>query len=61
MHAYFVLQIVVDAVLGVKRDGEPIDLHMVEVMEMMHKTDSETKYIHFLTFLETFGESSAFS
>ncbi|XP_066931275.1 T-complex protein 1 subunit zeta-like [Clytia hemisphaerica] len=38
-------EIVVDAVLAIKRDGKPIDLHMVEIMEMTHKTDSETKLI----------------
>ena len=26
-----------------KKEGHPIDLHMVEVMEMIHKTDSDTK------------------
>jgi len=38
-------EIVVDAVLAVRREKQPIDLHMVEVMEMTHKTDSETKLI----------------
>lgn len=36
------LQHVVDAVLSVKKEGEPIDLHMVEIMEMQHKTDMDT-------------------
>ena len=38
----FVFQHVVDAVLAIKKDKEPIDLHMVEIMEMMHKTDMDT-------------------
>lgn len=37
------VQIVVDAVLAVQRDGEPIDLHMVEIMQMAHKTDTDTR------------------
>jgi len=38
-------EIVVDAVLAVRREGKPIDLHMVEIMEMTHKTDSDTKLV----------------
>lgn len=38
-------EIVVDAVLAVRRENKPIDLHMVEIMEMTHKTDSETKLV----------------
>ena len=37
-------EVVVDAVLAVQREGEPIDLHMVEVMEMMHRTDTDTRF-----------------
>ena len=33
-------EIVVDAVLAIKQEGKPIDLHMVEIMEMTHKTDA---------------------
>ncbi|XP_063396724.1 T-complex protein 1 subunit zeta-like [Mytilus trossulus] len=33
---------VVDAVLSVKKENEPVDLHMVEIMEMQHKTDMDT-------------------
>ena len=37
-------QVVVDAVLCIcKGPGEPIDLHMVEIMEMKHKTDTDTR------------------
>jgi len=38
-------EIVVDAVLAIKQENKPIDLHMVEIMEMTHKTDSETKLV----------------
>lgn len=40
----FVVQIVVDAVLAIQREGEPIDLHMVEIMQMAHKTDTDTRW-----------------
>lgn len=36
-------QIVVDAVLAIHQEGKPIDLFMVEIMEMLHKTESDTK------------------
>ncbi|OQR68334.1 T-complex protein 1 subunit zeta-like [Tropilaelaps mercedesae] len=35
----------VDAVLAIKTDNSAINLHMVEIMEMQHKTDKETKLI----------------
>lgn len=35
----------VDAVLAIQRDGEPIDLHMVEIMKMQHRSASETQLI----------------
>lgn len=39
-------EIVVDAVLAIRTDEkQPIDLHMVEVMDMIHKTDAETKLV----------------
>uniref|UniRef100_A0AAY4BTB0 T-complex protein 1 subunit zeta n=1 Tax=Denticeps clupeoides TaxID=299321 RepID=A0AAY4BTB0_9TELE len=38
---------VVDAVLAIHKTGEPIDLYMVEIMEMKHKTDTDTKSIAF--------------
>ncbi|XP_038830401.1 T-complex protein 1 subunit zeta isoform X1 [Salvelinus namaycush] len=40
-----ILQAVVDAVLAIHRPNEPIDLFMVEIMEMKHKTDSDTQLI----------------
>ncbi|PSN43475.1 T-complex protein 1 subunit zeta [Blattella germanica] len=37
--------ICVDAVLSIRQEGKPIDLHMVEIMEMQHKTATETSLI----------------
>ncbi|KAG7321215.1 hypothetical protein KOW79_015630 [Hemibagrus wyckioides] len=36
---------VVDAVLAISKPNEPIDLYMVEIMEMKHKTESDTQLI----------------
>ncbi|KAI8088931.1 T-complex protein 1 zeta subunit [Halteromyces radiatus] len=36
---------VVDAVLSIYREGEPIDLHMVEIMKMQHRSETESKLI----------------
>uniref|UniRef100_A0A8C9ES85 Chaperonin containing TCP1 subunit 6A n=1 Tax=Pavo cristatus TaxID=9049 RepID=A0A8C9ES85_PAVCR len=36
---------VVDSVLAVRKPGEPIDLHMVEIMEMKHKSETDTTLI----------------
>ncbi|XP_040192690.1 T-complex protein 1 subunit zeta [Rana temporaria] len=36
---------VVDSVLAIRQDNEPIDLYMVEIMEMKHKTESDTTLI----------------
>jgi len=36
---------IVDAVLCIKIDGQSLDLHMVEIMEMQHRTDMETSLI----------------
>ena len=38
-------QHVVDAVLAIQRKDEAIDLHMVEIMEMQHKTDMDTTWV----------------
>ncbi|XP_061722810.1 T-complex protein 1 subunit zeta [Cydia pomonella] len=35
----------VDAVLAIRTPGKPVDLHMVELMEMQHKTATETTLI----------------
>ncbi|KAF6028449.1 CCT6A [Bugula neritina] len=36
---------VVDAVLAIQKDGEPIDLHMVEIQQMQHKTAMDTTLV----------------
>ncbi|XP_018426525.1 PREDICTED: T-complex protein 1 subunit zeta isoform X2 [Nanorana parkeri] len=36
---------VVDSVLAIRQENEPIDLFMVEIMEMKHKTESDTTLI----------------
>ena len=38
-------EIVTDAVLLVRREGEPIDLHMVERMHMLHRTDRDSRLV----------------
>lgn len=35
-------QAVVDSVLTVRKPDEPIDLHMIEIMEMKHKSETDT-------------------
>lgn len=35
----------VDAVLAVRQGDKPIDLHMIEIMEMQHKTSTETTLV----------------
>eukprot|EP00002_Diphylleia_rotans_P037818 TRINITY_DN849_c0_g7_i1.p1 TRINITY_DN849_c0_g7~~TRINITY_DN849_c0_g7_i1.p1 ORF type:complete len:534 (+),score=146.20 TRINITY_DN849_c0_g7_i1:110-1711(+) len=37
--------ILVDAVLTIRRPNEPIDLHMVEIMIMQHKSDLDTQLV----------------
>lgn len=38
-------EICVDAVLSVHQPGEPIDLHMVEIMTMRHRLDLDTRLV----------------
>ncbi|XP_031553260.1 T-complex protein 1 subunit zeta-like [Actinia tenebrosa] len=38
-------EVVVDAVLAIRKPGTPIDLHMVEIMEMKHKTDTDSQLV----------------
>uniref|UniRef100_A0A2L2Y6G0 T-complex protein 1 subunit zeta n=1 Tax=Parasteatoda tepidariorum TaxID=114398 RepID=A0A2L2Y6G0_PARTP len=38
-------EICVDAVLAIQRPGVPIDLHMVEIMEMKHKNELDTTLV----------------
>merc|ERR1712112_792751 len=37
--------IIVQAVEAIKQEGKPIDLHMVELMEMQHRSESETSLV----------------
>ena len=37
--------IVVDAVQAIQQEGTPIDLHMVEMMEMQHRSEMETQLV----------------
>ncbi|XP_032699163.1 T-complex protein 1 subunit zeta-2 isoform X3 [Lontra canadensis] len=39
------IEAVVDSVLAVRRPGYPIDLFMVEIMEMKHQSETDTKLI----------------
>jgi len=38
-------EVCVDAILAIHEEGKPIDLFMVEIMEMIHKTETETKLV----------------
>lgn len=38
-------EVCVDAVLAIKEDGKPLDLHMVEIMDMQHKTELDTQLV----------------
>lgn len=31
--------------LAIYEEGKPVDLNMVEIMEMMHKTETDTKLV----------------
>merc|ERR1719309_856247 len=37
--------IVVDAVMAIMCEGTPLDLHMVELMEMQHRSETDTKLV----------------
>ncbi|XP_071479794.1 T-complex protein 1 subunit zeta-like [Diadema antillarum] len=38
-------EVVVDAVLAIRKDKEPIDLHMVEIMQMQHRSETDTSLV----------------
>jgi len=38
-------EICVDAVLNINKPGEPIDLHMIEIMTMRHRLDLDTRLV----------------
>lgn len=40
-----ITECIVDAVLAIRLPNEPIDLHMVEIQEMQHRTDMDTSLI----------------
>ncbi|CAF0829512.1 unnamed protein product [Didymodactylos carnosus] len=44
-NADLLTEIVVDALLTLHEDGKPIDLNMVEIMEMMHRTESDSRLV----------------
>lgn len=43
--AQHLTEVCVDAVLAIQRPGEDLNLHMVEIMEMQHKTDMDTQLV----------------
>ncbi|XP_054988611.1 T-complex protein 1 subunit zeta-2 isoform X2 [Sorex araneus] len=47
---------VVDSVLAIRRPGYPIDLFMVEIMEMKHKSETDTKEVSSGFFYKTAQE-----
>ena len=36
---------VVDAVMSIHVPGQPIDLHMVEIMRMLHKSETDSRLV----------------
>merc|ERR1711983_655899 len=38
-------EICVEALLAIQQEGQPIDLHMVELMEMQHRAESDSKLV----------------
>ena len=39
-------EIVVDAVLAIRKEDTPLDLHMVEIMEMQHRRECDTQLVN---------------
>merc|ERR1719464_1320118 len=39
-------EIVVDAVLAIRKEDTPLDLHMVEIMEMQHRSECDTQLVN---------------
>jgi T-complex protein 1 subunit zeta len=37
---------IVDAILSIAEEGQPVDLHMVEIMQMQHKSGSDSCFIN---------------
>ncbi|KAJ1674959.1 T-complex protein 1 subunit zeta, partial [Spiromyces aspiralis] len=40
-----ITEAIVDAVLAIRREDSPIDLHMVEIMKMQHKTATDSRLV----------------
>ncbi|XP_053692850.1 T-complex protein 1 subunit zeta [Sabethes cyaneus] len=38
-------EVCVDAILAIRTEGKPVDLHMVELMEMQHKSATDTQLV----------------
>jgi len=38
-------EICVDAIQTIREEGKPIDLHMIEIMEMQHRSESDTQLV----------------
>lgn len=38
-------EVCVDAILAIKQSDKPVDLHMIELMEMQHKTETDTSLV----------------
>lgn len=38
-------EVCVESILAIRVPGKPVDLHMVELMEMQHKTATDTQLI----------------
>ena len=36
---------VVDAVLAIRQESEPIDLHMIEIIKMQHRTENDSRLV----------------
>ncbi|KAJ1063887.1 hypothetical protein K5549_009199 [Capra hircus] len=45
VHADVLTEALVDSILAIKKQDEPIDLFMVEIMEMKHKSETDTSLI----------------
>jgi len=43
--ANLLTDVCVEAILAIRQDGQHVDLHMVEIMEMQHKTSTDTSLI----------------
>ncbi|KAG0419346.1 hypothetical protein HPB47_004181 [Ixodes persulcatus] len=56
--AQLLTEVCVDAVLAIRRPEQQLNLHMVEIMEMQHKTDMDTQLVRGLFTLHTHEHAS---